>query len=120
MPTTTFSTISQDILRPMGLVTGTVSTNLSSGNASLIDDKLPRRFSVNDYFNNRWFAHITSQANDGQIRRIIPYTRSTKIATLNSALSVSASTSTIYDVGYIHSSFQINDIAIVYREKAVK
>ena len=56
----------------------------------------------------------------GQIRRIIAYTGSTKIATLNSALSVSASTSTLYDVGYIHSSFQINDIAIVYREKAVK
>ena len=56
----------------------------------------------------------------GQIRKIISYAQSTKIATLNSALSVSASTSTLYDVGYIHSSFQINDIAIVYREKAVK
>ena len=49
MPTTTFSTMRQDILRPMGLVTGTVTTNLSSSNASVIDDELPRRFSVNDY-----------------------------------------------------------------------
>ena len=83
MPTTTFSTMRQDILRPMGLVTGTVSTNLSSGNASLIDDKLPRRFSVNDYFNNRWFAHITSQANDGQIRRITDYVASSGTITVS-------------------------------------
>lgn len=61
-----------------------------------------------------------SGAGYGQIRYIIAYNGSTKIATLNSALATSVNTSTLYDVGFIPSSFQINDISIIYREKSVK
>ena len=58
--------------------------------------------------------------NSRQIRKIINYVGDTKVATLNSALATTVTTSTAYDLGYIHSSFQINDISIVYREKSIK
>ena len=113
MPTTTFSTIRQDILRPMGLVTGTVSTNLSSGNASLIDTLLTRRFSVNDYFNNRWFAHITSQANDGQIRRITDYVGSSGTITVAGAnWSNDPSNAATYELSAVDPS----DVLSLYNE----
>ena len=113
MPTTTFSTMRQDILRPMGLVTGTVSTNLSSGNASLIDTLLTRRFSVNDYFNNRWFAHITSQANDGQIRRITDYVGSSGTITVAGAnWSNDPSNAATYELSAVDPS----DVLSLYNE----
>jgi hypothetical protein len=56
----------------------------------------------------------------GQIRKITGYNGTTKVATLNSALNTAVDTSTLYDLGYIHSSFEINDISIIYREKSVK
>ena len=56
MPTTAWSTMRQEIVRPFGLVTGTVTTNLSGSNASIIDTVLIRKYSSNDLFNNNWFS----------------------------------------------------------------
>jgi hypothetical protein len=56
----------------------------------------------------------------GQIRKITAYNKDSKVATLSSALTYGVGLSTAYDLGYIHSSFQINDISIVYREKSIK
>ena len=77
MPTSTWSTMRQDILRPMGLLTSTATTDaLSSGAATVVDTKLRDRFPVDDYFNNQWFVHITSGNDEGKIRRITDYDQS--------------------------------------------
>ena len=59
MPTTAWSTMRQDILRPLGLITGSTTTNISDGNTNVIDTEITRRFPVDDYFNNRWFLQLT-------------------------------------------------------------
>tara|TARA_R100001463_G_scaffold25272_2_gene59988 strand:+ start:212 stop:1159 length:948 start_codon:yes stop_codon:yes gene_type:complete len=74
---------------------------------------------VDDYYNGMPIFFYSGPG-QGQIRKVINYVGDTKVATLNSALSTSVTTSTAYDLGYIHSSFQINDISIVYREKSIK
>ena len=77
MPTSTWSTMRADILRPMGLITSTATTAaLSSGAATVVDTKLRDRFPVDDYFNNQWFVHITSGNDEGKIRRITNYIQS--------------------------------------------
>jgi len=73
-----------------------------------------------DNYYNGMPIFFYSGPGQGQIRRVINYVGSSKVATLNSALSTNVTTSTAYDLGYIHSSFQINDISIVYREKSIK
>jgi len=75
--------------------------------------------STDDYYNGMPI-YFYSGAGQGQIRRINDYNGTTKVATLSSALTYGAGLSTAYDLGYIHSSFQINDISIVYREKSIK
>ena len=77
MPTSTWSTMRQDILRPMGLLTSATTTAaLSSGSKTVVDTKLTDRFPVDDYFNNQWYVHITSGNDVGKIRRITDYTQS--------------------------------------------
>tara|TARA_R100001244_G_scaffold45658_1_gene41004 strand:- start:3543 stop:4871 length:1329 start_codon:yes stop_codon:yes gene_type:complete len=112
MPTTTFSSMRQDILRPMGLVTGTVTTNLSSSNASVIDSLLTRRFSVNDYFNNRWFVQITSQNNAGQIRRLTDYVGSSGTLTAAGANWSADSSGATYELSAVDPS----DVLSLYNE----
>jgi len=75
--------------------------------------------STDDYYNGMPI-YFYSGAGQGQIRRINDYNGTSKVATLSSALTYGAGLSTAYDLGYIHSSFQINDISIVYREKSIK
>mgnify|MGYP003112115207 CR=1 FL=1 len=75
--------------------------------------------STDDYYNGMPIFFYSGPG-QGQIRRVVDYVGSSKVATLNSALSTNVTTSTAYDLGYIHSSFQINDISIIYREKSVK
>lgn len=112
MPTTTFSTMRQDILRPMGLVTGTVTTNLSSSNASVIDTNLTKRFSVNDYFNNRWFIQVTSQNNSGQIRRLTDYVASSGTLTAAGANWSADSSGATYELSAVDPS----DVLSLYNE----
>ena len=77
MPTSTWSDIRQDVLRPMGLITSAATTSaLSSGAATVVDTKLRDRFPVDDYFNNQWYVHITSGNDVGKIRRITNYDQS--------------------------------------------
>ena len=112
MPTTTFSTMRQDILRPIGLVTGTVTTNLSSSNASVIDTNLTKRFSVNDYFNNRWFIQVTSQNNSGQIRRLTDYVASSGTLTAAGANWSADSSGATYELSAVDPS----DVLSLYNE----
>ena len=77
MPTSTWSTMRQDILRPMGLLTSTATTTALTTNKVVVDTKLTDRFPVDDYFNNQWFVHITSGNDTGKIRRVIDYAQST-------------------------------------------
>ena len=77
MPTTTWSTMRQDILRPLGLITSSTTTSALAGDKVVIDTKLTDRFPVDDYFNNQWFVHITSGNDAGKIRRVTDYAQST-------------------------------------------
>ena len=74
---------------------------------------------TDDYYNGMPIFFY-SGSGQGQIRKITAYNKDSKVATLSSALSYSVNNNTAYDLGYIHSSFQINDISIVYREKSIK
>ena len=75
--------------------------------------------STDDYYNGMPIFFY-SGSGQGQIRKINDYVGSSRVATLSSILTIGVNTSTVYDLGYIHSSFQINDISIIYREKSVK
>ena len=77
MPTSTWSTMRKDILRPMGLLTSATTTDALTTNKVVVDTKLTDRFPVDDYFNNQWYVHITSGNDVGKIRRIIDYAQST-------------------------------------------
>ena len=78
MPTSTWSTIRQDLCLPLGLVTGSTTTNISNGNALVVDTGLTKRYPVDDYFNNRWYVQLipTSGNNQNDIRRITGFTQS--------------------------------------------
>ena len=78
MPTSTWSTIRNDICLPLGLVTGSTTTNISNGNALVVDTGLTKRFPVDSYFDNRWFVQLipTSGNNQNDIRRITGFTQS--------------------------------------------
>ena len=72
MPTSTWESMRQDIVRPLGLVTGTTSENIAA-NTSLVDDDLIDLYPSNDYFNANWYVIVTSNNNDGEYRRVTDY-----------------------------------------------
>tara|TARA_R110002074_G_scaffold136013_3_gene280750 strand:+ start:506 stop:1846 length:1341 start_codon:yes stop_codon:yes gene_type:complete len=84
MPTTTWETMRQDIVRPLGLVTGTTTTNVAA-NTSLIDTALTELYSSDDYFNANWYAIVTSNNRDGQYRRVTDYAQSSGTLTVSLA-----------------------------------
>ena len=84
MPTTTWETMRQDIVRPLGLVTGTTTTNVAA-NTSLIDTALTELYSSDDYFNANWYAIVTSNNRDGQYRRVTDYAQSSGTLTVSKA-----------------------------------
>ena len=84
MPTTTWETMRQDIVRPLGLVTGTTTTNVAA-NTSLIDTNLTELYSSDDYFNTNWYAIVTSNNRDGQYRRVTDYAQSSGTLTVSLA-----------------------------------
>lgn len=102
MPTTTWATMRQDILRPLGLITGSTTTNISSGNANVLDTKLTDRFPVDDYFNNRFFVHITSGNNLNKVRRVTDYTQSSGTLTAAGANWSAESGSVTFELSNIH------------------
>ena len=72
MPTTTWSTARQEIVRPFGLVTGTVSAALEA-DTTLLDEDLADAYSPNDFFNNNWHVLVTSGTNVNEARRVTDY-----------------------------------------------
>jgi hypothetical protein len=97
MPTTTWETMRQDIVRPMGLVTGATSTNLAT-NTSLIDNDLTDLYPGDDYFNNNWFVIVTSNANDGEYRRITDYAQSSGTLTVSKVWGSGDSSDTTFEL----------------------
>ena len=77
--------------------------------------------SIDDYYNNM-VIRIWSGNALGDIRYITDYVGSSKVATVHSAwsLGASANSSSKFEIGLVPSSFEINDITIVYRAKSVK
>ena len=115
MPTTAWSTMRQDILRPLGLITGSTTTNISNGNVNVLDTKLTKRFPVDDYFNNRWYVHLTTTSGDnaGDIRRVTDYVQSSGTITgggANWAANESGS------INFELSSFHPDDVKDAYNE----
>ena len=84
MPTTTWSTMRQEIVRPLGLVTGTTSANLAA-NTSLVDEDLTDLYPTDDYFNDSWFVIVTSNNNAGEYRRVTDYAQSGGTITVSKA-----------------------------------
>ena len=115
MPTTAWSTMRQDILRPLGLITGSTTTNISNGNVNVLDTKLTKRFPVDDYFNNRWYVHLTTTSGDnaGDIRRVTDYVQSSGTITgggANWAANESGS------INFELSTFHPDDVKDAYNE----
>ena len=93
MPTTTWSTMRQEIVRPLGLVTGTTSANLAA-NTSLVDEDLTDLYPTDDYFNDSWFVIVTSNNNDGEYRRVTDYAQSSGTITVSKAWPSGSDSST--------------------------
>ena len=113
MPTTAWSTMRQDILRPLGLITGSTTTNISNGNVNVLDTKLTKRFPVDDYFNNRWYVHLTSGTNSGDIRRVTDYVQSSGTITGGGANWGDNESGSI---NFELSSFHPDDVKDAYNE----
>ena len=97
MPTTTWSTARQEIVRPFGLVTGTVSAALEADTA-LVDEDLADAYSSNDFFNNNWHVLVTSGNNVNEARRVTDYTGSTGAFTVSKAWADDGSTLATYEL----------------------
>ncbi len=98
MPTTTWETMRQDIVRPLGLVTGTTSANLAA-NTSLVDEDLEDLYPSDDYFNNNWFVIVTSNNNINEYRRIVNYDGTNGTITVSKAwISGSDSSTSTYEL----------------------
>ena len=63
MPTTSFRTIRREVMRPLGLVEFSTTSNIGSG-TSVISTELTNRFSNDDFFNG-WFVTIVVDNDDG-------------------------------------------------------
>ena len=118
MPTTTWSTMRQDILRPLGLITGSTTTNISDGNTNVIDTEITRRFPVDDYFNNRWFLQLTgtSTSNLNNVRRVTNYAQSSGTFTCAGASGNNWPASESGSITYELSTFHPDDVKDAYNE----
>jgi hypothetical protein len=63
LPTTSFRTIRREVMRPLGLVEFSTTSNIGSG-TSIISTELTNRFSNDDFFNG-WFVTIVVDNDDG-------------------------------------------------------
>ncbi len=118
MPTTAWSTMRQDILRPLGLITGSTTTNISDGNTNVIDTEITRRFPVDDYFNNRWFLQLTgtSTSNLNNVRRVTNYAQSSGTFTCAGASGNNWPASESGSITYELSTFHPDDVKDAYNE----
>ena len=97
MPTTTWATARQEIVRPFGLVTGTVSAALEA-DTTLVDEDLADAYSSNDFFNNNWHVLVTSGNNVNEARRVTDYTGSSGAFTVSKAWADDGSTLATYEL----------------------
>ena len=97
MPTTTWATARQEIVRPFGLVTGTVSAALEA-DTSLVDEDLIDSYSSNDFFNNNWYALVTSGNNVNEARRVTDYVGSSGTLTVSKAWADDGSTLATFEL----------------------
>ena len=111
MPTTTWATMRQDILRPLGLIATSTTTNITT-NQNVDSTHLTDRFPVDDYFNNRWFIHITSGNNIGKIRRITDFQLANHRIVVTGAVLSSESGSVNFEL----STFHPDDVKDAYNE----
>jgi len=118
MPTTTWATIRQDILRPLGLVTGSTTTNISGSNLLVKDTKISQRYPVDDYFNNRWFMQLTgsSTSNQNNTRRVLDYAQTSGTFTCAGASGNSWPASESGSITYELSLFHPDDVKEAYNE----
>ena len=118
MPTTTWATMRQDILRPLGLVTGSTTTNISGSNLLVKDTEISRRYPVDDYFNNRWFMQLTgsSTANQNNTRRVLDYAQTSGTFTCAGASGNSWPASESGSITYELSLFHPDDVKEAYNE----
>ena len=83
MPTTAWSTLRADGLRPLGLVSAATTTNITT-NTSIISTNLQDDYTSDDYF-NQWFVHVISGNNAGVVRRVTDYAASSGTLTVAGA-----------------------------------
>ena len=110
MPTTAWSTMGQDILRPLGLITGSTTTNITT-NQNIDSTNVTDRFPVDDYFNNRWFIQITSGNNAGKIRRVTDFQASNHRIVVTGAALSAESGSVNFDTVSLPSAKSFNIIS---------
>ena len=118
MPTTAWSTMRQDILRPLGLITGSTTTNISDSNLLVKDTKISQRFPVDDYFNNRWFMQLTgsSTSNQNSTRRVLDYAQTSGTFTCAGASGNNWPASESGSITYELSTFHPDDVKDAYNE----
>jgi hypothetical protein len=118
MPTTTWATMRQDILRPLGLITGSTTTNISGSNLLVKDTKISQRYPVDDYFNNRWFMQLTgsSTSNQNSTRRVLDYAQTSGTFTCAGASGNNWPASESGSITYELSLFHPDDVKEAYNE----
>ena len=97
MPTTTWETMRQDIVRPLGLVTGTTSENIAT-NTILVDEDLIDLYPSNDYFNSNWYVIVTSNNNDTEYRRVTDYAADGGTIVVSKAWGAGDSSTSTYEL----------------------
>ena len=118
MPTSTWSTMRQDILRPMGLVTGSTTTNISDSNRLVLDTSLTSRFPVDDYFKNQWYVQLITTSGDNQnaIRRVIGFTNSSGTLTCSGATGNNWRVSESGSINYELTPFDPTEVTNLFNE----
>jgi len=108
----------QDILRPLGLITGSTTTNISGSNLLVKDTEITRRFPVDNYFNNRWFLQLTgsSTSNQNNTRRVTDYAQASGTLTCAGASGNSWPASESGSITYELSTFHPDDVKDAYNE----
>ena len=101
-----------------------INSNIRSNTAQGADDTTHITLdsgasAVDDYYNNMPRS-IWSGNGLGDTRIITDYVGSSKVATISAGWSTNPNSSSKFIVGVVPSSFEINDITIVYRAKSVK
>ena len=118
MPTSTWSTIRQDICRPLGLITGSTTTNISDGNTLVLDTSLGQMFPVDDFFNNRWYVQLIPSSGDNQnnIRRVIDYAYASGTLTCAGASSNYWPANESGSINYELTPFDPSEVSNFYNE----